>query len=235
MIYLQRKLIYILLTILFTFSSALPTLATTNATAIQGLSQGQVITVSHINVINVTTPAGTAPVLPSTGTATMSDGTTKTVNITWGSMASKYFSEGTFIVIGSITESTTIKAIATVTVTELNPVTTLTTEQIQQGLVGTWKTSDGIYTLEFHNDGILKETESHNGYSAMNKYNYSFSNPTRIRIASSSWTEDDNIVFNEKQLQITKMGIIRHTGNSSNFSNFSIFGNFSNYLFIKVD
>lgn len=242
MIYLKRKLIYILLTILFTFSSVLPTLATTNATGIQGLDQRQVITVSHISVVNVTSTAGIAPVLPSTATATMSDGTTKTVNITWESTAlSRYLSKGTFIVIGTIAESTTVKATATVTVTDLNPVAILTNEQMQQGIIGTWKTSDGIYTLEFHNDGILEETESHNGYSAIYEFNYSFSNPTRIRIVNSSWTEEDNIVFNGKQLQIIKTGISRHTGNSSYFGNFgyfssfSNFSNFSNYVFTKVD
>jgi hypothetical protein len=65
----------------------------------------------------VTTAAGTAPVLPSTVTATMSDGTTQSVAVTWASVAaSQYAQAGTFTVTGTIANST-VTATANVTVT----------------------------------------------------------------------------------------------------------------------
>ena len=76
------------------------------------------LTVTSVSAINVTTIALTAPVLPATGTATMSDGTSKTVAITWAvPAASSYAVAGTFTVSGTIAESATVKATATVTVT----------------------------------------------------------------------------------------------------------------------
>lgn len=75
-------------------------------------------TVSSVSAINVTCVAGIAPVLPATGTATYSDATTKTVNITWAAVAAtSYAAAGTFTVQGTIAESATVKATATVTVT----------------------------------------------------------------------------------------------------------------------
>lgn len=75
------------------------------------------VTVKSINASNVTTTAGTAPLLPTSVTALMSDGATKVVNVTWVTPTpSQYASSGTFTVSGIIVESTTIKATATVTV-----------------------------------------------------------------------------------------------------------------------
>ena len=213
---------------------------------IQELDQGQVITVSHVSVVNVTTTAGTAPVLPSTVTATMTDGTTKTVNVNWANLVlSQRTGAETYIVIGSIAESTTIKEIATVTVTvaDVNPVASLTTQQVQQDILGTWKTSDGRYTLEFHNDGTLEETELCNGYTVIYESNYSFSNPNWIKMVNSSWTEDDKFVLNGDRLQIYDMGISHSMGSSNNFSNTGNFSNptfsqssqSSNYVFTKVN
>ena len=239
---MKKILLSIFLIILITFSSALSTLAATSTT-IQGFDQGQDITVSHVSVVNVTTTTGTAPVLPSTVIATMSDGTTKEVNVNWETMALDHrTSIGPFIVIGTIAESTTVKAIATVTVADVNPVSILTTQQVQQDILGTWKTSDEKYTLEFHVDGTLEETELHNGYTAYYKDSYSFSNPTRIRISNSDWAEEDNFVLNKSQLTIYNFGISRISGNSSYFSNMSSFihpsfgqsSNPLNYVFIKV-
>ncbi|OLN33011.1 cell wall-binding repeat-containing protein [Desulfosporosinus metallidurans] len=211
---------------------------------IQELGQGQVITVSHLSAVNVTTTAGTAPVLPSTVTATMSDGTSKMVNVNWAGRAlSQPTSAGNYIVIGTIAESTIINVIATVTVADVNPVAILTIQQVQQEILGTWKTSDGKHTLEFHDDGTLEETEVLTGYTNIYKEKYSFSNPTRIRIVNSSWAEDDNFVLNGNRLEISNLGISRIRGNSNNFSNtdsfihpsFSQSSISSNYVFTKVN
>ncbi|MDP4159421.1 MAG: cell wall-binding repeat-containing protein [Bacillota bacterium] len=211
---------------------------------IQGLNQGQV-TVSYLSSVNITTTAGTAPMLPSTVTATMSDGTTRMVNISWANVSfSRYASPGTFIVIGTIAESTTIKAIATVKVEDLNQVAPLTIQQVQQNILGTWRTSDGRCTLNFYNDGTLERTELLTGYTNTYKESYSFSNSSRITIVNSGWTEDDNFVLNGNRLEIYNMGVPHITGNNSYFSNT---GNFSNpigfissnnstdYVFIKVN
>lgn len=73
--------------------------------------------VSSVSATNVTTVAGTAPVLPTTVNATMSDGTTSSVAVTWGTVApSKYAAAGTFTVTGTIANSS-VTATATVTVT----------------------------------------------------------------------------------------------------------------------
>ena len=240
MVLMKKILISIFLIILITFSSALPTLA---ATSIQGLDQGQVITVSHVSVVNVTTTAGIAPVLPSTVIATMSDGTTKTVNVNWNSAAlSQRTSTGPFIVIGTIAESTTVKAIATVKVDDVNPVSILTTQQVRQDILGTWKTSDQRYTLEFREDGTLEETELCNGYTITYKDNYSFGNPTRIRIENSNRTEEDTFELSQSQLKIYSFGLSRISGNSNYISNTSAFihpsfsqsSNSLNYVFMKV-
>ena len=80
--------------------------------------------VSSIANVSITTTAGTAPILPYQVVATMSDRTTKNVNVTWvAPLTSQYDSVGTFIVNGSIAESFTIKAIANVTV--VNPELTI--------------------------------------------------------------------------------------------------------------
>jgi hypothetical protein len=65
----------------------------------------------------VTTAAGTAPVLPATVSAVMSDGTTQSVAVTWASVAaSQYAQAGNFTVTGTIANST-VTATANVTVT----------------------------------------------------------------------------------------------------------------------
>jgi len=80
------------------------------------------VTVKSVNASNMITVAGILPILPSTVIATMSDGATKVVNVTWVTPSpSQYASAGTFTLNGTITESTTIKAIATVTVVKIEP------------------------------------------------------------------------------------------------------------------
>lgn len=69
--------------------------------------------------VNVTTPSGTAPELPETASATMSDGTTSAVNVTWNAVnASQYSSRagGTFDVTGTV-EGAAGYAVAHITVT----------------------------------------------------------------------------------------------------------------------
>lgn len=78
------------------------------------------VEVSSINPINlITTMAGIAPILPTTVTATMSDRTTKVVNVTWVTpTVNQYASVGTFTVSGTISESSTVKATVTVVVND---------------------------------------------------------------------------------------------------------------------
>lgn len=76
-------------------------------------------TIASLEDVNVTTPSGTAPELPETVSATMSDGTTSAVNVTWNAVdASQYCSRagGTFDVTGTV-EGAAGYAVAHVTVT----------------------------------------------------------------------------------------------------------------------
>lgn len=76
-------------------------------------------TIVSLEDVNVTTPSGTAPELPETVSATMSDGTTSAVNVTWNAVdASQYCSRagGTFDVTGTV-EGAAGYAVAHVTVT----------------------------------------------------------------------------------------------------------------------
>jgi hypothetical protein len=67
--------------------------------------------------VTARTPAGTAPQLPATVAATFADGSTKQVTVAWDAVKpADYASAGTFVVQGSIKESDTVKARATVTV-----------------------------------------------------------------------------------------------------------------------
>ncbi|MDR3542280.1 MAG: Ig-like domain-containing protein [Desulfosporosinus sp.] len=74
------------------------------------------VTIQSVSAINVTTVAGTAPVLPATVSATMSDKTTSMVAVAWGTLtASQYATAGTFVVTGSV-GNPAVPAIAIVTV-----------------------------------------------------------------------------------------------------------------------
>ena len=76
-------------------------------------------TIASLEDVNVTTPSGTAPELPETVNATMSDDTTTTINVSWNAVdASQYSSRegGTFDVTGTV-EGAAGYAVAHVTVT----------------------------------------------------------------------------------------------------------------------
>ncbi|HHV99428.1 MAG TPA: hypothetical protein GXX36_07620 [Clostridiaceae bacterium] len=76
-------------------------------------------TIVSIDEVNVTTKAGTAPVLPAEVTARYSDGSSKSVAVVWDEIEpSQYAEAGTFTVEGTV-EGTSIKAKATVTVEEV--------------------------------------------------------------------------------------------------------------------
>ncbi|MGC7873147.1 cell wall-binding repeat-containing protein [Desulfosporosinus sp. SYSU MS00001] len=181
---------------------------------ISGLGQGKA-GVSHLSTVSVTTSIGTAPTLPSTITATMMDGTTKTVDVTWPVIESnKYAVEGSFCVIGNIAESTAVKPIATIEVKPENPIPSLTIDQVQQDILGTWTTSDGKITLTFDSDGTLEVTQVSTGYTTNYKASYSFPNPTIIRIKNSSWSEEDNFILIDKYLEIYNMGVPHILGNN---------------------
>jgi Bacterial surface proteins containing Ig-like domains len=75
------------------------------------------VSIKSIVPIEIYTLAGTSPVLPETGTAIMTDSTEKSVAITWDAVPeSSYAAAGTFTLTGTIAESDTVKATATVTV-----------------------------------------------------------------------------------------------------------------------
>ncbi|HEX8629003.1 MAG TPA: immunoglobulin-like domain-containing protein, partial [Catenuloplanes sp.] len=73
--------------------------------------------VESLTEVEVTTTVGKKPTLPPTVTATFAELTTKPVAVTWDEVPpSAYATAGTFTVLGTIKESTTLKARATVTV-----------------------------------------------------------------------------------------------------------------------
>ena len=83
------------------------------------------LTVSSVNAIDINTKAGTAPVLPTTVIATMSDGTEKMVKVTWASIASsQYASAGIFKVSGTIA-NTKVTSTANVSVVMATKVLTM--------------------------------------------------------------------------------------------------------------
>jgi len=99
--------------------------ATVNVTAAS-------VTVATISPISISTVAGTAPVLPSTVIATMSDGTTSSAIVFWtATKPSDYAAAGSFSVSGII-QGSSVSATANVTVTSASvadktpPVITLT-------------------------------------------------------------------------------------------------------------
>lgn len=74
--------------------------------------------IANIEPVSVSTTVGTAPTLPSTATAVLSDGTTESMPVAWASVTpSEYASVGSFTVNGTVSGSS-IQAVATVTVTE---------------------------------------------------------------------------------------------------------------------
>lgn len=83
--------------------------------------------VSSIQLVNVSTVAGTAPVLPAKVTVNYSDGTSEALNVTWGSIeSSSYQNSGSFTVQGTV-NGTDIKASAVITV---NPVISVPVEVV---------------------------------------------------------------------------------------------------------
>jgi LPXTG-motif cell wall-anchored protein len=73
--------------------------------------------VDSTEAVTARTPAGTAPKLPATVAVTFADGTTKQTAVTWDDLKpADYAAAGTFVVQGTIKESGTVRARATVTV-----------------------------------------------------------------------------------------------------------------------
>jgi large repetitive protein len=103
----------------FTVTGTILTSSTIKAVAIVTVTTSSTsFTVRSINVVNVTTTAGTAPTLPTTVTAVMSDGTAKSIAVTWDYIySSQYASAGAFSVNGTISSPSSIRAVAIVTVT----------------------------------------------------------------------------------------------------------------------
>jgi len=89
--------------------------------------------VSSVSAINVTTVVGTAPVLPATVSANLTDGTAKSVKVTWAAVApASYAATGSFTVTGTIAESASVKATANV---KVNPASVLQISSTKANLV----------------------------------------------------------------------------------------------------
>ena len=106
-------------------------------------------TVVSLSAATGTTVVGTAFALPAQVTATMSDNTTKLVDVTWAAVpTTAYAVAGSYTVVGTIAESATVTALATVTVTA--PVLAVSSVSAINGTVNTggstgftFKNSDG--------------------------------------------------------------------------------------------
>ena len=179
-----------------------------------------VSTITSIATVSVTTTVGTAPILPNQVVATMNDRTTKNVNVTWVTpLTSQYDSVGTFIANGSIAESTTIKAIANVTV--VNP--ELTIQDTQRLVLGKWMTDTKRTSFEFFNDGTVEHIYYLPNFEPSLKYesNYTFSSPTRIKIQGikyynytfSEWTNTSTIITSDISVDNMKLKFIRWNSN----------------------
>lgn len=74
------------------------------------------VTVQSVKAVAVTTPAGIAPTLPTTVTATMSNATTKQVAVTWDAIAPASYATPCDITVHGTIPNTSVKAVATITV-----------------------------------------------------------------------------------------------------------------------
>ncbi|KRC66011.1 hypothetical protein ASE12_15365 [Aeromicrobium sp. Root236] len=100
--------------------------------------------VESVDPLTATTKAGTAPVLPAKATVHFADGSTAEKTVDWDAVdPSKYADVGTFEVQGDVAPGSTVRATATVTVTDaLDPSVTLTTDPVApDGEVGWWTTA----------------------------------------------------------------------------------------------
>ena len=98
------------------------------------------VTVISVGAINVTTDAGTAPELPATVSAVLSDGTTQIVAVTWANVApSQYAAAGTFTVTGTIANATVM---ATAKVMVIGAPVTVTTASV---ISITYQDANGYY------------------------------------------------------------------------------------------
>jgi len=203
--------------------------ATITATTVDGKKTAKCIvtvktapipTITSIATVSVTTTAGTAPILPNQVVATMSNRTTKNVNVTWVTpLTSQYDSVGTFTVSGRIAESTTIKAIANVTVVNPEP----TIQDTQRLVLGKWMTDTKRTSFEFFNDGTVEHIYYLPNFEPSLKYesNYTFSSPTRIKIQEiryynytfSEWTNTSTIITSDIVVDNTKLKFVRWNSN----------------------
>lgn len=124
----------------FTVSGTIATSSSVRAVAIVTVTSsgsGTNAAVQSVNSVNISTTVGKAPTLPSTVVAVMSDGTTRSLAVTWDYISpSQYSSIGAFAVNGTISSTSSIKAVAIVTVTassssstvqSINPINVTTT------------------------------------------------------------------------------------------------------------
>lgn len=99
--------------------------------------------VESVDPITVSTKAGTPPVLPEQATVHYADGSTQQKTVDWDDVdPAKYADLGTFEVEGDVAPGSTIRAKATVTVTDaLDPSVTLMTDPVNPGGEAGWWTS----------------------------------------------------------------------------------------------
>ncbi|WP_231891256.1 sugar-binding protein [Paenibacillus swuensis] len=119
-------------------------------------------TITSIQPVAVSTPAGKAPILPSVVSAVYSDDSSVTVQVYWDTVEpARYASAGNFTVNGSV-YGTDIKAVANVTVTPVTTETPRATEDVSGPVNGVPDGTVNLYDLLFVTLNYGKNTTSPN-------------------------------------------------------------------------
>ena len=119
--------------------------------------------VESVEPLTVSTKAGTAPALPDKATVHYADGSTKDKTVDWDDIdPAKYADVGTFDVEGDVAPGSTVRATATVTVTDaLDPTVTLSTDPVSpDGLAGWWVSSPVEVTAAGFDDREVARVET---------------------------------------------------------------------------
>ena len=119
--------------------------------------------VESVDPLTASTKAGTAPVLPEKATVHFADGSTQQKTVDWDEIApAKYADVGTFEVEGDVAPGSTVRAKATVTVTDaLDPSVTLTTDPVNpDGEAGWWTSAPVNVTASGFDDRELAGVET---------------------------------------------------------------------------
>ncbi len=119
--------------------------------------------VESVDPLTATTKAGTAPVLPEKATVHFADGSTQQKSVDWDDIdPAKYADLGTFEVEGDVAPGSTVRAKATVTVSDaLDPSVTLSTDPATpDGDAGWWKSAPVNVTVSGFDDRQVASVET---------------------------------------------------------------------------